>query len=571
MLIVTSILICGLSVFWVFKNLQRYDENRRNKICFFIKLGFFIGLILIAAISLSFEFLFSITLIKVIVDLLLKSYFYRIVYAISFGLIFCILLFLWYHYVFKKYNPQKKERIYSFLKLGLIIGFIAAITVTLLLGLDVLRQGISLLKIIVDVIYNNYFYLILLTVSLGFLAFSFDRERITEDIKNDKLNEIQAERKRQEEFKSQYSRNICFKGNDNLHQPNNKKEKPSALTLYLTFIISFFVNIPNRFIVWIYREGLFYSIGLLLILILGSFTQLRVIGDYYFWTDEVFSFNAGKMILEKGKPLFDSGLFYGRARIYHYMMAAGMYLFGIDEFGSRIINVFANIFTTLLIYYILRPTSKKLGLAGAILFMFSNSTMASTIETRFYSLFTCLFLVMIYTYYKSFIENIDDDSFKKIIFTLRKKIIWILLFVIFSYLSINTHNFFFIAIFGLSLYYFLSIVLDESMKINLLFLICCIGIVFCGSYYLTGSFNLYHSYVESVTLSWALDLPKNPGFYLEVLKQNILFLYVILTSSIIILLAKFNQPQRYYFSILIGGLFILSIQKTLAERFMSYL
>ena len=92
-----------------------------------------------------------------------------------------------------------------------------------------------------------------------------------------------------------------------------------------------------------YKEGWWYSVGLILILIISIIIQLSYIGDTYFWTDEVFSFNAGKMILEKGIPLYDSGLYYGRALIYHYLLAGSMAIFGIDEFGSRVINVFFNV------------------------------------------------------------------------------------------------------------------------------------------------------------------------------------------------------------------------------------
>lgn len=386
-----------------------------------------------------------------------------------------------------------------------------------------------------------YFIIMVITIKLGFITFYAERGRLISELKKEKKLELELEKERENEF------DIKCKNN------------------------AWYLRVPFKFFRQFYKGGPFYSGALLLSILTGSIIQLAIIGDYYFWTDEVFSFNAAKMILEKGEPLFDSGLYYGRASIYHHMLAGSMYLFGIDEFGSRIINVFINVFTTLLIYFILKDTSKKVALFGAFLFLFSNITIVMTIETRFYGFFTLAFLAMSYTYHKAFMSNLKEDFNHNLYKKLKYDWKWLILFLLSTYIAYNTHNFFFIFIFGLTTYYMMSLLLSKTWKINIFFSLCCVAVIFAGAYYLSGTFNLYNAYFEAITLDWAANNPRRPGYYINIIQNNLPLYSVIFITTITLVLARVSKAQRYYFAILLGGLSIISPQRAVAERYMFFL
>jgi hypothetical protein len=464
----------------------------------------------------------------------------------------------------RKYDKRIKDINSGFIKYGFLVGLLLIVISQFKIDCT---TNISFLSFTVEALSRHLSPLIIITIIFGFITLHLEKNRMIDDVKNIYDDEIVAEKKREKEFNAKYLKMAGVK--NNLHLVNQKTIFPELVSA-LKNIFTFFFRLLQPIVRRIYIEGWWYSAGLFIIIALGSLIQLSIIGDYYFWTDEVFSLNAGKMIIDKGVPLFDSGLFYGRSRIYHYLLAGSMYFFGIDEFGSRIINVLFNTLTALLIYYLLKGTTKKIGLLGAFLFMFSNLTIVMTIETRFYSLFTFAFLGLTYSYYKTFIENFND-GLNNILIKFKDNRKWLFLFLFFAYLSYNTHDFFFIFIFGLVLYYFISLVIEKSWKINLVFFLCCAGMIFAGAYYLTGTFNIYYAYIEAVTLDWAADLPKNSSYYTGIIKENVPLYYFLLTTAIAILLTRLSQHQRYYFSLLVAALFIISQQRALQERYLFFL
>jgi len=506
-----------------------------------------------------------INIFEIIYNQIILSIYTELAFIVICGLLcLCFILYL------RKFDHKVKENINVLIKNLFLIGLLLIAATHLRLdfidNFRLLSSGIEFLSI-------HLFYLILITTTFGVITLYFERDMIIKEVKNSKDHEIQAEKKRKKELEAKYNRMPLAK--DKSSQKSSLKEKNTNLA-FLTVLKrlgAWCLRLPHRVYSWFYIEGWWYSAGLVLILVSGSIIQLSIIGDYYFWTDEVFSFNAGKMILEKGEPLFDSGLFYGRARIYHYLIAGSMYFFGIDEFGSRIINVFFNIATALIIYQVLKGTSKKIAIFGAFLFMFSNLTLVMTIETRFYGLFTLAFLGMAFTYYKVFVENINDDFYNNIIKKIKDDRKWLFLFLMMTYLAYNTHNFFFIIIFGLALYYLLALVLvmNKSWQTNLFFLLCCVGMIFAGAYYYSGTFDLYYAYLEKVTLDWAADRPRRPDYYTSIMQENLPFYYLLLTTSVALLLTRVSQRQSYYFALVIAGLIIISPQRQVAERYMFFL
>ncbi len=136
------------------------------------------------------------------------------------------------------------------------------------------------------------------------------------------------------------------------------------------------------------------------ILLFGLFLRIYSLGKPPFWIDESISSLASQMILEKGLPVFDSGLFYGRALIFHYLQAFFL-LFGQTEFLARFISVIFGLFTIVLAYFIGKEYSKSGGIISALFMSVFYLEIFFSKQARFYQMFQFLFFLSIYLLYKS--------------------------------------------------------------------------------------------------------------------------------------------------------------------------
>jgi hypothetical protein len=412
----------------------------------------------------------------------------------------------------------------------------------------------------------------LVTIGFGFFTFHFNRERIETEAELEQEREAVAERKIDDEF----DRKFAFLTSLNLDYAISEKwNKGNYVALAVRVLIAPFiwiVRLPYSSIRWMYKEGWGYSVGLIAIILILSIIQLSIIDNYYFWSDEVFSFNAGKMILEKGEPLYDSGLYYGRAPIYHTLMAYSMSIFGVDEFGSRVINVFFNVSSAAAIYFIISKRSKTFALLGSALFLTSNLMIVMTIETRFYTMLSFLYLMSAISLYYAFFDKRKLE--KKIIIKnhiLDFNLKWLIAFLLFFYLAYDTHNFFFLLIFGICLYSFYQLISQKPNLKNVLLFISMVFLIFAGAYYLTGTFDLKFSYFEAGTPGWARNSLIDSSYYTDMLKENINVYCFILILSAISLLSRKDNFSNYLLLIIIASLFFISNQRGIQERYMFFL
>lgn len=137
-----------------------------------------------------------------------------------------------------------------------------------------------------------------------------------------------------------------------------------------------------------------------LILLFGLFLRVYSLGKPPFWIDESISSMASQMILEKGLPIFDSGLFYGRALVFHYIQAFFL-LFGQTEFLARFVSVIFGLFTIILAYFIGKEYSKSGGIISALFMSVFYLEVFFSRQARFYQMFQLLFFLSIYLLYKS--------------------------------------------------------------------------------------------------------------------------------------------------------------------------
>ena len=429
-------------------------------------------------------------------------------------------------------------------------------------------------------IVNDYLpYIIGFAIASGFLTFYSHQNKVEKELEDEKEKEEAKEKKRKDEFSTKFKTlskfnlpygfaKVIRNKNDSLF---NKILKLIILTIACPFI--FLIRLPYSFTKWMYKEGWWYSVGLILIVGVMSIFYMTQIGNYYLWTDETFSFNAAKAIIETGKPILDSGLNYDRALIYHYLLAGSMFIFGVGEFGSRMINVIFSIFISIIIYATIKKESNKIfGLIGVFLFMTFILSFSMIIETRFYVMLSLLFLVASLLFYYTFIDKTkekNDKKREKNIFSFNIK--WAILFIVSLYLGYKTHPFMFIVFFGISSYLFYSLLINFKFDKRIILLILFISLILFGSYYLTGTLDLKYSYFEAGTPSWALNNERDTNYYTDILNDYlILFPVSLILLSLYLILKKKNIIVYLYF-IAVLGVYFISNQRVLEIRYIFFL
>jgi mannosyltransferase len=128
-----------------------------------------------------------------------------------------------------------------------------------------------------------------------------------------------------------------------------------------------------------------------IILLFGAFIRIYALGQPPLWVDEAISGITAINIIEKGFPVLDSGILYGRAYLFHYLQAFFL-LFGQTDFLVRFASVIIGLLTIVLAYFVGKEYSSKSGGIIAALFMaiFYLEVFYSR-QARFYQLFQLLF------------------------------------------------------------------------------------------------------------------------------------------------------------------------------------
>ena len=294
------------------------------------------------------------------------------------------------------------------------------------------------------------------------------------------------------------------------------------------------------------------------------------LGEQYMWSDEIFSFHAAERILETGEPTYESGLEYGRSTIYHYLLAYFMKLFGVNEFGSRVLNIPFALGTWLLISLFSYTLLKKIksvnkrvliSYSVGLLYFVSNFSIAMLRETRMYTMNTFLLLTAIYLIYKGVVETRKGIYLKWLDLKIDLRYVFTAIPVLLIALETQPINL--ILGVGLILFFTLSSVFYKNWRyllVSVLLLIFAILMVYVEY----DTLNMLIVF-DSLSPDWALD--SSPLYYSVLTVRN--FPFVILTSviSIYFLFKKGNIHILFLSSLILGFLSFLSFQDAQHERY----
>jgi len=154
---------------------------------------------------------------------------------------------------------------------------------------------------------------------------------------------------------------------------------------------------------WMYKEGWGFSIGLLVIVLIGA---------YFRWPSH-FPTNPGHFslaalgILDHGLPVLPSGMIYFRDPITLYLMALSMKIFGISLFSLKIPYFLISLFQIVLVYQVVKIIcrQKKYGIFAAALIALSPWHIAyAQVVTHYYNSLMFFILWSLFLFLKSSIN-----------------------------------------------------------------------------------------------------------------------------------------------------------------------
>lgn len=314
-----------------------------------------------------------------------------------------------------------------------------------------------------------------------------------------------------------------------------------------------------------------YVLAILAFLILGSLLLAYKIGDQYLWTDEVFSFHAAKMIIEKGIPLYDSGLDYSRASIYHNILAWSMRIFGVDTFGSRIINIPFILGTGLVSFFFTRDILQKkknafwMALITASIYITTNFSIALARETRMYPLLVFCITLSAYAFYKTIIKpkRFTNIKIKKLDF--KFNIPWAIVFLASFYIAYETHPIALIFGVGILTYFVLSLIINKKRE-SFIYILLVIIAGFTISYFKYNSLNIYDIFIN-LSPDWAIN-PPIIIFYSFLLVQTLPSIFLFSTIILISIFKYHKETDLFLFSFFGSYLAFISFQRAQPERYL---
>ena len=224
-----------------------------------------------------------------------------------------------------------------------------------------------------EVVINNLFYIFGISIALGFLTFYSSRNKVETELELEKIDEGKIEAARKKNFESKFT---------NLNR----------------------VPIVGNIIKFMYKEGWYYSIGLIFIILIGLILRVWNIWNIPFQADEIYhalTIRSGNLV-----PTLDSRLdlysLYPRGLIVHYLGMLGNILFIKPEIGLRVFGIICGLAIAVLSYYFLKKYySKKVGILCSFLFSFDLWLLEFSRYARFY-IYTLFFMLVIsFILYKS--------------------------------------------------------------------------------------------------------------------------------------------------------------------------
>jgi len=207
--------------------------------------------------------------------------------------------------------------------------------------------------------------LIALSIALGFLTFYANKEKVEKELDDEKEKEELEEEKRKKEFPNKF--------------PLINK-----------------IPLLRSFVKWMYKEGWWYSLGLIVIVVVGLLLRLLPIFRVKSIQGGFHLLRVSRGIMQTGLPLMDSGVIYLRATIFQYLLAGSRVLFGESMLAISLVPLIFSILTIILVYELAKKINKPFALLTSLLFAIFPYIIVYS-RHRFYSM--TIFFILVSFYY----------------------------------------------------------------------------------------------------------------------------------------------------------------------------
>ena len=294
--------------------------------------------------------------------------------------------------------------------------------------------------------------LMVITIALGFLTIYAKKDFILSELETEERNEELNERKRYNNFPHKFPR-----------LNKNPITRPVAR--------------------WIYKEGVVYLIGLMIIVIIAAFLLLHNLGSHDFREDEFLVINAASGYYHKGtfyswNWITDnaSNFEYTRAWPHTWLIAQSYKVFGISEWSSRFFSVVFGLLFLIISYFFFKffLDSKKIALLICLVFSLYPSYIDIFRYARMYALLLPFYMTLSLFCFLSITKknNITfiKKSFKYFDFNIKYVLISIILLIIVYNIHINAF-----VIMPILLIFSIYLAISTRETRNLLLL--CIGVI----------------------------------------------------------------------------------------------
>jgi len=152
---------------------------------------------------------------------------------------------------------------------------------------------------------------------------------------------------------------------------------------------------------WMYKEGWWYSWGLIVIVLIGFGMRIYNLEKASLNVDEAISSITAIGILHTGKPIFEStGLLNVHGLLHAYSIALSFKLFGISDFTARMPSVIFGTISIILIYVISKEIScnKIVSISTAFLYTLSIWSISISQDARMYQQLSFLYLITFFAF-----------------------------------------------------------------------------------------------------------------------------------------------------------------------------
>lgn len=318
--------------------------------------------------------LFSLSFLLIILEIATPVIVSRFVYIDILPFLVFFFGFSWLFFYIKPEEDYYKQRLEPIFKYIFLCGLLLIMATSL--NFEFIAS-IPFLKVFVDFLSQYTFVLSFVVIGSGFFTFYFNRSVIGESTRHSDSSSCHSEQS--EESQEELAEQKRLKDFPVKHPKINK------------------IPVLRSVVRWMYKEGWGYSIGLLVLLIIGFMLRIWNLTILDPYSDEYAHLVAAK-------EYFEAGTFeYARAKVVTYLVAFFYWIGNASSFyeyvyWGRIPGVIFNTLTAIPIYFLAKKISKTVGIISILLWITSPWAIgvAKTVrEYAFYPLFVLVLLIII--------------------------------------------------------------------------------------------------------------------------------------------------------------------------------